>query len=151
MHGAATPTQTGLLAMPPKRLVDLFRSSPAGPIPNGRARGVAIVVPGTRFSRVIAEAIDLLGWQGKTFDAARGVLVNRITPLRINAIAAKVYAAPSILDNKQCIVLDYSRTSTVARWVRDEIRNVAPRLYLGYAYWGKMRLIGFSLDFTGSR
>ena len=54
-------------------------------------------------------------------------------------------------DNKQCIVLDYPRTSTVAHWIRDEIRNVAPRLYLGFAYWGKTRFIGFSLDFTSSR
>lgn len=150
MHGVAALNQNGLLGMSRQQLVNLFRSSPAGPIPNGRARGLAIVASGTPFSNAIAEAIDLVGWQGKTFDAARGVLVNRITPFRIAAIAAKVYLAPSQLDNKECIVLDYSRTSTLARWIRDEIRNVAPSLYLGFAYWNGMRLIAFSLDFTGN-
>lgn len=147
--GAAASTER-LLSMSRQELVDLFRASPAGPIPDGRARGVAIVAPGTPVNHLIAVAIGLVGWQGKTFDAAGGTLVNRVTPFHIEAIAAKVYAAPSLLDDKQCIVLDYSRTSTLARWIRDEIRNVAPSLYLGFAYWGKMRLIGFSLDFMGN-
>jgi hypothetical protein len=148
MDAAPAPNQIGLLSMSRQELLNLFRSSPAGPIPNGRARGVAIVAPGTQFGKLIAEAIDCVGWQGKTFYAARGALVNSITPFRIDAIAAKVYRASSLLDGKECIVLDYSRTSTLARWIRDEIRNVAPNLYLGIAYCGKTRLIGFSLDFA---
>jgi hypothetical protein len=151
MLTAAVPDQERLLSMSRQQLDDLYRSSPAGPVPNGRARGVAIVAPGRRFSKTIAEAIELFGWQGKTFDAAQGVLLNRITPFGINAIAAKVYAAPSLLDDKECIVLDYSRTSTLAFWIRDEIRNVAPDLYLGFAYWNRLRLIGFSLDFSAHR
>jgi hypothetical protein len=140
--------QERLLSMSRQQLEDLYASSLAGSIPNGRARGVAIVAPGTRYNRIIARATSLLGWQGKTFDAARGTLVNRITPFRINAIAAEVYSAPSVLDGRECIVLDYSRTSTLARWIRDEIRNIAPDLYFGFAYWGRRPLIGFSLDFT---
>ena len=31
------------------------------------------------------------------------------------------------MDNKDCIVLDYSETSLLAHWIRDEIREVAPR------------------------
>lgn len=151
MRGAAILNRNGLLAMSRAELVSRFRSSPAGPIPNGRARGAVIVASGTPFTSVIAATIHLIGWQGKTFDAARGMLINCVTPFRINAIAAKVYVAPSILDGKECIVLDYSRTSTVARWIRDEIRTIAPHLYLGFAYCGKTQLIGFSLDFAGRR
>jgi hypothetical protein len=139
-----------LLSMSPQHLDELYRCSPAGAIPDGPARGVALIAPGTPFSKSFAQATKLAGWQGKTFDAARGRLVNRITPFRIKAIAAEVYTAPSLLDGKDCIVLDYSRTSTLARFIRDEIRNVAPSLYLGFAYWGKTRLIGFSLDFSGN-
>ena len=51
--------------------------------------------PDAVLGKTIAEAIRLFGWQGKTFDAAQGVLLNRISPFHINAIAAKVYAAPS--------------------------------------------------------
>ena len=45
------------------------------------------------------------------------------------------------MDKKKCIVLDYSETSLLAHWVRDEIRKVAPRTYLGKVYLGKKRLI----------
>jgi hypothetical protein len=58
-----------------------------------------------------------------------------------------VYKGPSWLDNKECIVLDYSETSLVAHWIRDEIRQIEPRLYLGKVYWGKKRLIDFALQF----
>ena len=66
------------------------------------------------------------------------------------AIIAKVYKGSSWLDNKECIVLDYSETSLVAHWVRDEIREVAPHVYLGKVYLGKKRLIDFALEFPAA-
>ena len=81
------------------------------------------------------------------FDAQRGVLNNRILALGLNAIIAKVYKGPSWLDGKECIVLDYSETSLVAHWIRDEIRLIAPACYLGVVYWDKTRLINFALQF----
>ena len=54
---------------------------------------------------------------------------------------------PCLLDGKECIILDYSQTSTVAEWVRDEIRLIEPNLYLGKVYWKKSRLIDFALEF----
>jgi hypothetical protein len=44
-------------------------------------------------------------------------------------------------------VLDYSETSLVARWICDEIREVAPHTYLGKVYLGKKQLIDFALEF----
>jgi hypothetical protein len=44
-------------------------------------------------------------------------------------------------------VLDYSETSLVARWIRDEIRQIGPGTYLGKVYWEKKRLIDFALVF----
>ena len=49
MFNAPAPDQERLLSMSRQQLDDLYRSSPAGPVPNGRARGVAIVAPGRRF------------------------------------------------------------------------------------------------------
>ena len=49
--------------------------------------------------------------------------------------------------SKECVALDYSETSLIAHWIRDEIRLVAPALYLGIVYWGHDRLINFALDF----
>jgi hypothetical protein len=71
----------------------------------------------------------------------------RITSFGLNAIIAKVYKGPSWLDSKECIVLDYSETSLVAGWIRDEIRQIGPGLYLGKVYGGRKRLIDFALKF----
>ena len=144
-----TPTITlpDLLKMSQTELDDLFKASQAGPIPDGPAEGTAIIAPGTTYSPEIAKLVSLFVWQGKTFDAAHGVLRNRILPLHLNAIVAEVYKGPSWLDGKECIVLDYSKTSTVAQWIRDEIRQIGPKLYLGKVYWDKKRLIDFALQF----
>jgi len=136
-----------LLKMSQAELDALFTSSSAGEIPNGEARGTAIVAPGTTYSAEIAQFINHFAWQGKTFDAKQGTLRNRILPFGLNAIIAKVYKGPSWLDGKECIVLDYSDTSLVAQWIRDEIRQIGPRHYLGKVYWNKSRLIDFALEF----
>lgn len=136
-----------LLTMSQAELDDLFTKSQVGPIPDGEAEGTAIVAPGTSYSTEIAAFINHFAWQGKSFDAKRGVLRNRILPFGLNAILAKVYKAPSWLDGNECIVLDYSETSLVARWIRDEIREIGPGLYLGKVYWDKKRLIDFALKF----
>ena len=136
-----------LLDMSQAQLDELFTNSAPGPIPNGPARGTAIIAPGTKFSPAIAAAINVFAWQGKTFDGEHGVLRNKIGLHGLNAIVAEVYKGPSWLDQKECIVLDYSKTSTVAQWIRDEIRQIEPGTYLGKVYWEKKRLIDFALQF----
>ncbi|MEZ5831839.1 MAG: hypothetical protein R3D05_11720 [Dongiaceae bacterium] len=136
-----------LLTKSQAELDALFSAHEAGPIPEGEADGTAIVAAGSSFSDDIAKWISIFAWQGKVFDAKSGTLRNRILPFGINAIIAKVYKAPSWLDGKECIVLDYSETSLVAHWIRDEIRLIAPNVYLGKVYWNKSRLIDFALEF----
>ncbi len=136
-----------LLKMSQAELDKLFEDSTAGEIPNGEAEGTAIIAPGTHYTAEIASLINHFAWQGKNFDAVKGVLKNRILPLGFNAILAKVYKGTSWLDGKECIVLDYSETSLVAHWIRDEIRQIGPGLYLGKVYWEKKRLIDFALKF----
>jgi hypothetical protein len=139
-----------LLSMSQEELDSLFSSSPSGVIPDGEAHGTAIIAPGTKFSSEIASLINIFVWKGKTFDAAHGTLRNEILPLGLNAIVAEVYKAPSWFDNKECIVLDYSKTSLVASHIRDEIRQIAPGAYLGLVYWDKDRSIHFALHFPGA-
>ena len=81
----------------------------------------------------------------------RGVLKNKIHPLGHHAIEANVYKDKSWFDGKECIVLDYSKTSLIAKKIRDEIREIQPGFYLGIVYWGKKRTIGFALEFPTSR
>jgi len=136
-----------LLKMSQQQLDDLFKANPAGPIPDGPAKGTAIVSPGTVWSPEIAEFISFFIWEGKTFDAAHGVLTNRLLHFGLNAIVAEVYKDKSWLDGQECIVLDYSKTSLVAKWIRDDIRLIQPGLYLGKVYWSDKRLIDFCLQF----
>lgn len=136
-----------LLKMLQPELDALFSAHDAGPIPDGEARGTAIIAPGTPGSEAIAELINIFAWQGKVFDAKAGILQNHILPFGLKAIIARVYKAPSWLDGNECIVLDYSETSLVASHVRDEIRQIEAGFYLGKVYWDKARLIDFSLDF----
>jgi hypothetical protein len=136
-----------LLSMSQKELDDLFCASEAGPIPDGEADGSVIIAPGTAISPEIEKFLHIFAWKGKVFDSKAGRLVNRIGPLDLHLVAAEVYKAPSWLDDKECIVLDYSKTSLVAHWVRDEIRLISPNFYLGKVYWDKKRLIDFSLKF----
>ncbi len=128
----------------------LFSAHEAGPIPDGEADGTAIIAPGTPFSPAIAAVINIFAWKGKVFDAKAGFLRNEILPFGLKAIVARVYKAPSWLDGKECIVLDYSETSLVAEHVRDEIRLVDTGFYLGKVYWDSKRLIDFALDFRKS-
>ena len=139
-----------LLQMSQPQLDALFSAHDAGPIPDGEAKGTAIIAPGTSFSGAIAEFINIFAWQGKVFDAKAGLLRNHILAFGLKAIIARVYKAPSLLDGKECIVLDYSKTSLVAQWIRDEIRMIEPNIYLGKVYWEKKRLIDFCLEFPSS-
>jgi hypothetical protein len=136
-----------LLKMSQQELDALFSAHDAGPIPDGEAKGTAIIAPGTAGSEKMAELINIFGWQGKVFDAKAGLLRNHILAIGLKAIIARVYKGPSLLDGKECIVLDYSETSLVASHVRDEIRMIESGFYLGKVYWDKARLIDFSLDF----
>lgn len=136
-----------LMDMSQEELDELFSSVPAGDIPDGEADGTAIVAPGTRFTPLISRFINSFAWQGKVFDSKKGVLRNRILPFGLNAILAKVYKENSWLDGKECIVLDYSDTSLLAHWIRDEIRAIEPGVYLGKVYWDDNRLIDFLLEF----
>ena len=140
-------TATQLLEMTQSQLDDLFRASPPGPIPTGEATGTAIIAPDTRYSAPIAQFINHFAWQGKVFDPQTKTLKNRISALGFEAIIAEVYTGASWLDGKECIVLDYSETSVVAGWIRDEIRMIEPKFYLGEVFGEKTRIFHFTLQF----
>jgi hypothetical protein len=129
------------------QLDELFTKSPPGNIPDGEGKGTALIAEGTRFTAEIASFINHFAWQGKIFDAKAGLLKNKILPLGVAAIIAKVYKGESWFDGKECIVLDYSQTSIVAGWIRDEIRMIEPAFYLGQVFGAKKRLFHFSLQF----
>jgi hypothetical protein len=136
-----------LLRMTQSQLDELFTASPPGDIPDGEGKGTAIIAAGSGFTPEIAGFINHFAWQGKIFDAKAGLLKNKILPFGIAAIVARVYKGESWFDRKECIVLDYSQTSLVAGWIRDEIRMIEPGFYLGEVFGGRTRLFHFALQF----
>jgi hypothetical protein len=142
------PVSVGELAgMRPAQRDQVFTSSPAGPVPTGIADGMALLPLGRIPTKVTARLIRIFAWQGKVFDDDGNELGNRVTPFGIRAVRADVYRGPSWIDRRDCIVLDYSRTSLVARWIRDEIREVAPNIYLGQVFVRRRKLLHFTLTF----
>ena len=145
-----TVDAASLVRMSPAALDALFRASPAGEIPSGRGSGHAIALRGpgrALFSRVVRRT----AWQGKDVmaTAAGGYeLRNLLSPFGVRAIRAVVREGTSWVDDRPCIVLDYSKTSWLARWVRDEIREVGPGVFLGVVFLRRRRIpLMFALRF----
>jgi hypothetical protein len=134
-------TARELAGMRGAALDELFASAPAGDIPIGKGSGQALMATGTIAARPLLAITRLVAWQGKEFDGPTHRLRNLVSPFGVRAIAADVYVDDSRLDGRPCIVLDYSKTSFVAGWIRDEIREVSPGLYLGIV-WGVGRVFG---------
>jgi hypothetical protein len=111
----------------------LYRESPPAPIPSGYLPGRAIKSPGSRFTAANAR-LTRLAWQGKVF-RDDGTMVNRVFGAA-KAIPADVYYGESLVDGKPSLILDYSHSKLWPN-VRDEIREVAPGLYLGVMFDGK--------------
>jgi hypothetical protein len=141
-----TPLELSQMSPPQVDLV--FRRGEVGKIPDGNAEGTAILRPGTAAEPWLERLVHGLCWQGKVVRADAHSLKNKVSPLGIRAISADVYCDRSWFDGEPCIVIDYSNRSLVARWVRDEIRRVAPGLYLGHAYVKRTRLLYFTLQFA---
>lgn len=131
--GPAGPmTAESLMRLDQAQLDELLAKAEPGPLPDGVAVGIANRDPGSSFGGFTRGFFKGL-WEGKTFDRARGTLTNR-TAFGTTG-SAKVYLGKSRVDGKPCIVFDYSKSDNLlARHVYDEVRMVAPNLYLGIAY-----------------
>jgi hypothetical protein len=120
-----------LLRMSPAELEALYRRGTAAAIPPGRIRGTAILAAGTRRARALSRGARLV-WQGKVFESGQATAVNRF--FGVSVVRATVYQGPSWLDGSTSLILDYSQTSRIYANNRDEIRQIAPGLYLGLMY-----------------
>jgi hypothetical protein len=135
-RGVATYAAADLLRMKGAALEELFSQRRVAEIPDGVGRGTVLLTPGT-----------FIAGRGKIVDASNGTLLNIVSPFGVKAIKANVYKDPSWFDGAECIVLDYSKTSFVARRIRDEIREVSPGVFLGIVFWGKRQVGKFALVF----
>jgi hypothetical protein len=139
-------TVSELLSRSRQQLDDLFRQSPPGPVPTGVTRGTAIVFAGSPLTRPLAAVARALFWKGKVFAPDGKELRNRLGPFGMLAIRARIFEQESWFAPGPATILDYSQTSFVAQKIRDEIRQVSPGVYLGQVYWGKRRILLFTLE-----
>lgn len=126
-----------------------YLAATPGPMPDGDSQGTAVFFPGSIINTP-TQLLAALFWQGKVFDTDDGILVNKVVGFK--AIKAKIYYGKSLFDGGQSIIIDYSKTSLLAHNIRDEIRQVAPGIYLGRAYLRTLLLdvmvVNFVLDFN---
>jgi hypothetical protein len=129
---APAPVQTldDLAGLAAPQLEQLYRQSAPGPVPTGKVKGRALY-PDSRFGVARSRAARAV-WQGKVFRPEDSTAVNRFFGLRV--IEVNVYGGTSWLDGGASMILDYQGTSKLYGNYRDEIRQVAPGLYLGIMY-----------------
>jgi hypothetical protein len=94
-------------------------------------------------------------WGGKTFTGTgpSGAGSNRVHLLgRHQLFPFHTSIRPSVIDGEPCIVLDYDLPDNpwAIRMIHDEVREVAPGLFLGPAMWktdkGPAFVLWFALD-----
>jgi cytochrome P450 len=142
-----TLTEADLAAMPQSQLDALYLRLPeTGAVPVGDTMGLALLLPSRPLGHFVRTIARILLWQGKVFDPQSQDLKNKVSPFGFRAIRAEVYRGPSWFDKgTDATVLDYSKTSWLARWIRDEIREVRPGLWLGKVFIRRWHVLDFSL------
>lgn len=111
----------------------LYNHASAGKIPQGDTKGIPLVAETWSHGGAVLDAIAGVAWKGKTFDA-NGDLNNKV--LGGNWFNAHAEQAPSYKDSSSSVVLDYQKgakttSDNITSWIRDEIREVRPGIYLG--------------------
>lgn len=147
-RAASSITLDDLVHMNQSELDILYANADAGPIPDGASEGRAMFFPGS----ILAVPSTMLAsfiWQGKVFNRDDGVLMNRV--FGFEAISAEIYYGASNFDGRRSVIVDYHNSLLLVRPIRDEVRLIAPNLYLGRAYAntlvGPVLFVNFALEF----
>jgi hypothetical protein len=110
----------------------LFRQSDLGCAALGPTRGTVLYVEG-KHPRLKAHLQGAV-WKGKTFHGD-STCTNRWLG-GVHAVSAGVCVEPSWLDGQPCFVMQYAPDAAVFGNVRDELREIAPDVWLGRSYDG---------------
>ncbi len=108
----------------------LFRQAALGSVPLGPTRGTVLYTDG-RHPQVKARLQGVV-WKGKTFHGD-GTLTNRWLG-GVQAVSADAHVGTSWLDGQPCLVMQYAPKAAVFGNLRDELREVAPGVWLGHSY-----------------
>jgi len=114
----------------PPELEQLFARSPVGPQPVGFVRGEIMHPANTSLPCWKAQMANKV-WKGKQF-CESGDFVNQWK--HFQAIRSHVQYGPSYFDGRPCMVLEYDPKTPLFGNMRDEVREVAPGLYLAMVF-----------------
>lgn len=110
--------------------------------PTGRMLAIRGLDRGPLAARVRSlAAASFFPWGGKSFasrDAAHGLGVNRVhLGGKHKLFPFETTILPSVVDGAPCVRLNYDLPENpwLIRHIHDEVREVAPRLFLGPAMW----------------
>ncbi len=117
-----------LRRMDEAQLQALYRQGTVAGLPPGRVKGTVLPAPGTRRNAAMSVGARLV-WQGKVVDPSGTIAVNRF--FGVPAVKGRLYEGQSWFDGGSALILDYEGTSRVYANNRDEMRLIAPGLYLG--------------------
>jgi hypothetical protein len=167
VHAAPELTLENLAARSYRELEALYRGAPNAKsmyavhgAPKGRMLAVRFLdlSPLRNVVRSYAASSSFL-WDGKTFNAAsddEGDGINRVYVPgvfgRQNLFPFKTFFDPSAIDGKPALILNYdlAENPPYIRKIHDEVREVAPGLFLGPAMWkaalGPKTVLWFALD-----
>ncbi len=139
-------TLDDLAKLAPEQLMDLYRKAKTPRLADldGKLDGRMLAAPKAqsppvrRWLEKFAKS-GLFPWQGKTFEhetAQHGHGVNRLFGERVNWFHFETSVGPSKAGDFDSVHLDYGhdRNPPLVRDVQDEVREVAPGLWLGLAY-----------------
>lgn len=131
----ATPTRAGdpaaaLRDKSPCCWEAMFREGTLGCGPLGPTRGTVLYTDGSH-PRLKARLQGVV-WKGKTFHGD-GTFTNRWLG-GVQAISADYRVEPSRLDGQPCLVMQYAPDAPVFGNARDELRQIAPGVWLGRSY-----------------
>ena len=108
----------------------LFANAPPGAVPVGYARGATLLMTSARMPRLKARLADSV-WKGKHFEES-GDFINQW--IAFQALRGHAQVGTSWHDEKPCIVIEYPPNTPLFGNTRDELREVAPGLYLAGLY-----------------
>jgi hypothetical protein len=108
----------------------LFRQGAVGCGPLGPTRGAVLYADGKH--PWLKARLQGVVWKGKTFHSD-GTFTNRWLG-GVHAVSAGVGVEPSWLDGQPCLVMQYAPDAPVFGNVRDELRQLAPDVWLGRSY-----------------
>lgn len=143
---ATNLTLDDLARMDPDDLMALYQSARTPTLEelDGKLTGRMLAVPRLQKPHVKAwlekfSKSPFFPWQGKTFKhetSDHGHGVNRLLGERVTWFRFHTYVGPSHAGDFDAVHLDYSHDGNppIVRKVKDEVREVAPGVWLGLAY-----------------